>query len=318
MPSFIAGFNTIANHIHLILLPVLLDLFFLFGPKLQLKSILDRFNQEITRSMLEVGTQEIIDMVRLNQELMQQAIDRFNLFSALRTMPVGVFSLLADQGILHNPLGQPLLLDVPNPLLAAGLWLVLSLVGLVLGTFYFSEVARFCREISAGFSLRKIGLQFLQALLLVIGLIILIIAISIPTSIMVTILALISPGFAQIGLFVILFFVMWLALPLLFSTHGIFFNDSGVLKSVVASARLVRYPLPATGLFLMGVVLTGQVFNILWTSAPETSWMVLVGIIGHAFTSTSLLAASYWYYRDGLKWIEYITRELIAKKMEII
>jgi len=318
IPSFIAGFNTIANHIQLILLPILLDLFLWFGPRLRLKTILDSINQDIALSMLEYGTQEMMDMVRMNQELMQLAIDRFNLFSALRTLPVGVSSLMADQGTLLNPLGQPVLLDMPNMLLAIVLWLVFGFVGLVLGSIYFSEVARFCKEITTRFSARKISAQFLQVLLLVVGLIILIIAISIPTSIMVTILALISPGFAQIGLFVILFFVLWLALPLLFSTHGIFYNELGVLKSVLASARLVRYTLPATGLFMIGVILTSQAFNLLWTSAPETSWMVLVGIIGHAFTSTALLAASFLYYRDGLKWIEHITQDVIAKKIKII
>ena len=317
IPSFLAGFNTIANHIQLILLPILLDIFLWFGPRLRLKTILDSLNQDIARSMIEYGSEEMMSMVQLNQELMQQAIDRFNLFSALRTLPVGVFSLMADQGTLLNPLGQPLLLEVPNSLIALVLWIVFGLIGLILGALYFSEVARFCKDITARFSFRKISAQFLQTLLLVFGLIILIIAISVPTSIMVTILALISPGFAQIGLFVIMFFVMWLALPLLFSSHGIFFNDAGVLKSVLSSARLVRYTLPATGLFMIGVILASQAFNLLWTSAPETSWMVLVGIVGHAFTSTSILAASFMYYRDALKWVEQITQEIITKNIKI-
>ena len=318
IPSFLSGFNTIANHIQLILLPILLDLFFWFGPKLQLKDILNSINQDFTRSMVEYGTQEMMDMVRANQELMQQAMNRFNLLSSLRTLPVGIFSLLADLGPLHNPLGWPLSLEVPNILSAIFLWFVFSIMGLVLGAFYFSEVARFCKEITERFSLKRIGSQFLQTLLLMIGLIILLIAISIPTAIMVTILALISPDIAQIGMLVIIFFLLWLAFPLFFSSHGIFFSESGVLKSVVTSARLVRYTLPSTGLFMISLYLFSQVFNLLWTSAPETSWMLLVGIVGHAFTSTGLLAASFLYYRDGLKWVEQVNQEIIAKKIKTI
>jgi len=49
--------------------------------------------------------------------------------------------------------------------------------------------------------------------------------------------------------------------------------------------------------------------NILWNMPPADSWLVLVGIAGHAFISASLLAASFVYYRDALTWIQKVIQK---------
>ena len=56
-------------------------------------------------------------------------------------------------------------------------------------------------------------------------------------------------------------------------------------------------------LLLLGLAAGGQALR-LWHAAPADSWMMGVGILGHAFISTSLLAASFIYYRDLNLWIE--------------
>jgi hypothetical protein len=58
-------------------------------------------------------------------------------------------------------------------------------------------------------------------------------------------------------------------------------------------------------LFLIIFVL-GEVLNTLWRVPQETSWLTLVGILGHGFVTTSLLAASIIYYRDGVRWVDHI------------
>ena len=66
---------------------------------------------------------------------------------------------------------------------------------------------------------------------------------------------------------------------------------------------MVRYSLPNVGWFSMLVIVLSQGMDMLWHIPPTSSWMTLVGILGHAFISTSLLAASFFYYRDINLWI---------------
>jgi hypothetical protein len=53
---------------------------------------------------------------------------------------------------------------------------------------------------------------------------------------------------------------------------------------------------------VLTVILLSVGLNYLWTIPPEDSWMAFVGIFGHAFVATALLAASFIYYRDMNAW----------------
>jgi hypothetical protein len=71
----------------------------------------------------------------------------------------------------------------------------------------------------------------------------------------------------------------------------------------------------------MGVILLGQGLDFLWRTPPETSWWTLIGIAGHAFVSTALLAASFVYYRDVNAWLaavmEQMKQRAASMKMKI-
>ncbi len=67
---------------------------------------------------------------------------------------------------------------------------------------------------------------------------------------------------------------------------------------------MVRYSLPNIGWFSIMAIVLSQGMDMLWRIPPANSWMTAVGILGHAFVSTSLLAASFFYYRDINLWIE--------------
>ena len=50
--------------------------------------------------------------------------------------------------------------------------------------------------------------------------------------------------------------------------------------------------------------------DLLWRTPDEASWLMLVGIAGHAFVTTSLLAATFIYYRDADRWTEDTLRKM--------
>ena len=104
--------------------------------------------------------------------------------------------------------------------------------------------------------------------------------------------------------------LIWLVMPIFFSSHGIFSQQMNALHSILASLRMVRFTLPNTGLFLLMFLIINQGLNFLWSTPPLNSWWMLVGIVGHAFVSTALLASSFVYYRDINVWLKIVFDQL--------
>ena len=134
--------------------------------------------------------------------------------------------------------------------------------------------------------------------------VLLFIVVSLPGSCLVSIVALGGLPVGQCALLLYTGVILWLFIPLLFSAHGIFVNHDKMFASVKASFRLTRYTLPTTGLFFLLVLLISQGLDLLWQVPPQTSWLTLVGLAGHAFIVTGLLAASFVYYRDAGYWVD--------------
>jgi hypothetical protein len=79
--------------------------------------------------------------------------------------------------------------------------------------------------------------------------------------------------------------------------------------SVRASARLIRLMMPRTSLLFLAILVISEGLDTLWRVPAENSWLSLVGVIGHAFVSTSLLAASFVYYRDATRWVQRLIQQ---------
>jgi hypothetical protein len=61
--------------------------------------------------------------------------------------------------------------------------------------------------------------------------------------------------------------------------------------------------LPTTSLLFLIILILSQGLDILWNIPEDQSWFLLIGVGGHAFVATSLLAASFIYYRDAVSWL---------------
>ena len=62
----------------------------------------------------------------------------------------------------------------------------------------------------------------------------------------------------------------------------------------------------------MGEVEQKAILAVCVLAAFPDSWMTLIGIAGHAFITTSLLAASFIYYRDMQVWLQTVFEKLKA------
>jgi len=315
--AFITGFNTVANNVYLIIFPVIFDIFLWFGPHIKIKNLLQPIAEEFFKGFSTTAPPEMLRVVQTSQEMWVSLLDRLNLMNLLHSYPVGIFSIMIAVSPLENPLGKPQSFEISSVLQFFAIWLAFALIGLLLGSLYFGQVARCCHKGSFSDSLHAIGRQTSQVLVLSIILILILILLSLPSSIILSIMALINLLLAQIVLIFVFLVYIWLLFPLVFSPHGIFYFHQKALSAILTSARVVRYSLPNTTLFILLIVLFAQGINLIWTIPPTTSWMMLIGIIGHAFTSTSLLASSFIYYRNNYQWLQENLKRLPTQRINV-
>lgn len=326
----------VANHAYLILLPIVLDLLLWFGPHLRVKSLFGPALADVLSFLKQSSAAEMQPMLQSMGKLWDLFLEQYNLLSTLSTFPVGIPAQMAVLMPRTTPLGSASSIEISSFGTFFLGWLALTLVGFILGSLYFAWVARTVGEglaqnvafpvedLSKGsmpnnpggltpaliksidiggvppLRLGTLGWQTMQILAMMILLLGAALVLMVPVMFMTTVVALISPVVAQFVLILVLFSAVWALIPLVFSPHGVFLCGQSVLNAIVNSSRVVRHSLPGTGLFLLTVVLLNQGLGLLWNSPPENSWLALVGIFGHAFISTGLLAASFFYYRSGL------------------
>jgi hypothetical protein len=136
---------------------------------------------------------------------------------------------------------------------------------------------------------------------------------SIPVTLFLTILSLINPTLASVGLFVLVLASFWLVVPFFFMPFGIFVRGQNAFRSIFSSFRMVRFTFPSSALFVFIIFILTTGLNYLWSVPSSDSWMTLIGITGHAFISTALLAASFVYYRDMNGWLHIMIEKLQQK-----
>jgi hypothetical protein len=302
--SIVAGFNTVAAHAYLVLFPLILDLLIWLGPHLRIKTVLQPFATGFIKYLTNSGMMESKDVLKTVQDFVQSILDQFNLLGGLRTWPVGVPSLLANSGTMQTPVGGPHIIELPDVLSALFAFFLVFLVGTLLGSLFFNSISNASIGLKKPFSIRLSLWQFEQCILLAVLLVILAVLISFPVSIILSIFIYLNQGLAEIVLLAIGFLLIWFLLPLVFSAHGIFMFRLNTVLSIATSVRLVRFFLPGTGLFLVMAYLLNEGMNVLWRMPTSDSWMTFVGVAGHAFIASGLLAGSFIYYGNGMRWMQ--------------
>ncbi|NOY99388.1 MAG: hypothetical protein GXP40_09350 [Chloroflexi bacterium] len=308
--SLKSGFDAVANHITAIILPVVLDLFLWLGPHLRLEQFLQPLIAQLNIFAAK-NTFSPAD-VQVAQEFWTRFSHEFNLMSLLRTFPIGVTSLISQILPGKTPLGEPLTLQIASAFGLVGWISLLTIIGWIFGGLYFSWVSGIISQSEEG-RLARTGKAVIQTILLSLIWIGLLFVLGMPTITVFLMFFIISPVLAQATLLFAMLFAMWLIVPLFFLPHGIFMNQQNAFRSIVSSIKLSRFTLPTSSLFVLSVVLLSQGFNLLWSVPADTSWMMLVSILGHAFITTALLASSFIYYRDMNAWLQVVLEQVKAK-----
>lgn len=311
--SLKAGFDAIASNLTVILLPLALDLLLWLGPRLRIDQLFRPIFDEMTRYARFSGIPATdIKTLQENSALLLDQFHQYNLLSALRTFPIGVFSLMSGTMPSKTPWGAPsMVVQIDSVFILLGWVLLLTVIGWICGGLFFRWVSLVVMDSSVSIDAR-FGQSIVQTILLSVMYIILAIMIGTPLLIVFTLVIAASPLLAQGLLLILGLLSMWLIVPIFFTPHGIFMRQQNVFTSIYTSLRMARFTLPTSSLFVLSVLLIAFGLNFVWTIPASDSWMTLVGIIGHAFITTSLLAASFIYYRDMQVWLQTVFEKLKA------
>jgi len=310
--SLRAGFDAIASNLTVILLPLALDLLLWLGPRLRIESLFQPFFEEMTRYASFSGI-PAADLSRFQESSTQflEQLQQYNLLGALRTFPIGVFSLMSGSMPTRTPLGAPSVIRVDSVFTLLGWFVLLTLAGWILGGLFFRWVSLVVINSSQPVDF-QFGQSVFQTIVLSVLYFILLIMIGTPLMIVLTLIVAASPLLAQGMLLILGLLSMWLVVPLFFTPHGIFMRQQNAFTSITASLKMARFTLPTSSLFVLSVLLIAIGLNFVWSIPSSDSWMTLIGIAGHAFITTSLLAASFIYYRDMQVWLQTVFEKLKA------
>lgn len=224
-----------------------------------------------------------------------------NLFSVFRTFPLGIFSLMSTNIDVKSPLGLRHAMNVPDWLTAFGLIILLTALGWVGGSLYFYSVSRISSKSPANPGIIRASIQ---SILLSIAWMILVTMAYLPLLIILWMMSLLGGVLRMFSLVLLSLPVAWVLLMVYYSFFGIFIKSQNLLDSFKSSFRILRFGLPPIGWFTFLSLIISQLMDMLWRAAPADSWMSGIGIFGHAFISTGLLAASFIYYQELNAWID--------------
>jgi hypothetical protein len=306
--SLQAGFNVVSNRIILILLPVMLNTFLWLGPRLSVGKWYSALLSNWITLLKQNGFQaKDIAVYTDNAPIVIDFFQKLNWLGWIRTIPIGIPALLLnnpDKLPVATPLGIQNMIQLPSFVVIAGLALILTFIGWLGGGVYFWIVAgASLGEEEAGIGLIR---AVTQTILLSVIWVICSVIVLLPFLLVMTVLAAINAVLVQIAFFVVLFFMFWLVVPLFFTPHGIFIRKQNAFVSIMSSLRMSRFTLTTSSMFVLSVFLLSRGLSYLWTIPASDSWLLLVGILGHAFISTTLLAASFVYYRDMSNWLQNV------------
>jgi len=308
--TLVQGFNLIAAHPYIMLFPLLIDLFFWFGPFYRIKELLSPAIEEVIQTFsISAMNSEIIPALDDIRLMWNELLSNFNILSILRTYPIGVPSLLATKGYSSNPLGHPLLIEVGSSTNAVQILIGCLFLGILIGSIYYALISRLVEKPANDETGSNIFQLITQSFMLFLLAIVMIIVLSFPILCFISSVSVFLPTLGAIPLVILGIIMLWMVMPLVFSPHAIFTRQLSALKAISLSTKFVRISSIVTIFFLTVAISLSYGMDLLWSTPDPNSWLFLLGVIGHAFVSSGLVAASFIYFRDGTKWMEEFIKQ---------
>ena len=326
LAALAAGFDRVAAKPILILPPLILDLFLWFGPHLTLPFLVSIVPDGISGLVDSFGADPMmVEQVNVLQQMLNLFIERYNLISALSSLPAGmpfnlltaiaslpagVPSLMAGAMPANTPIGQPQILEIGDLSSVVVIWAGMTVFGLGLGAFYHRWLAQQAApkaEVTTGWIV-WIRMVLLFLLVYISGFLWILCMVLLASTV-----GLFVPLIGTILLLIVLSLLFWAAVYMAFTAHGIVLYGFRVVKAMLESVRVVRWNLLSTVGFLFLCFFITWLSMQVWVLPGDDSWYRLLALIGHAFVSATLIAASYIFYQSRHSWLVQMQASLTAQ-----
>jgi hypothetical protein len=286
-----SGYRLINRWPLLLAPPILLDLFFWFGPRLSARGPLQAMTDQLVSQ--SEASEEIVAMLRAGTA-------QSDLFTLLALQLPSMVRLLAPGQLPLAAVRPPL--EVTSVEQTAGLGVVLGLMGLLLSTIYLVPIGRAVRDGHprwAG-SWASVWRAWLRQLALLGLLMAAAIGAAIPLAFITAVLTVAGLPLGTLILFVVQIVVILLLVYLFFVIDAIIVSGVGPVQAIRYSVAVVRNNFwSSIGLILLTVVISlglPEVFKLFAGVAIGLP----VAILANAYINTGLAAASMIFYRDRL------------------
>jgi len=296
--ALLAGFNTVANKPYLMLFPVILDLFLWFGPGWRVDAFFTPLIQGVS-GLSGLDIPEYTEMIESYQAIWLDVVANINLALTLRTLPIGVPSLMASKQPFINPIGQPLVFSLESGIQVLLFWAIFLLVGFFLGNIYFKNISNQIVTINDDNGFKSIMRSYLQIILLPVLLVLILLVLSVPLLFVITLITMVSPAIGQFAIIIAGMVVIWVIMPLVFTPHGIFLYKQNLIAAMMTSINVVRVSMAQTAWFVVVSFLMIEGMDYLWRTPPADNWFLAVGILGRAFIVSAVIASSFHYFIDA-------------------
>ncbi len=295
------GFGVVNRRLWVLIIPVVLDVLYWLGPRLNVQPIVQQFvdmSQTFGQQTLDAEALQLWQTVgtqRIPFDLGQLGLPRqTNLFAPK------YINVLTPALNLPNPPIQPPVWVIDNLAVLLGIQLLALLGGLFCTSIYLVTLADVVRDAQAGSWLRRCLRGFgvivvIASVFIGIGLVIVV-----PLSLVITFALLLSPLLAQLLVLATLALLIWLFFTASFSFDAVVITDQGPLRALLSSLYIVQRSFwSAAALFLVSwVILEGM--SLVWQPLATTTIGLAIAIAGSAYISTGLAAAHLIFYRDRL------------------
>lgn len=296
-----AGFRFLGWRLELIVIPVALDLLLWLAPQFSVATMTTELAGWYRQMSATDGMPP--DVAMMTQQVADGVEGFGNSFNLL--------SSLVSTTLLHMPSlliggGQPSSL-APVEVTTVGemlvFWVVFSLVGLLLGVVYLGLLARHLpigalsgapTRVFVGGILR----QWLQVIAFILLVTLLLMAIFIPLSVIISLFALLSPAIGSFltvasgGLSLIIFFYLY------FATAGLVMDNLSAPVAIKRSIQIVRLNFFSTLGFAVLSTLIGLGISLLLLQMADLAlWVVTPAILLNAYVGTGLAMALLIFYR---------------------
>jgi hypothetical protein len=282
-----------------------LDLLFWLGPQLSIAPLFQRLAAFYAdAAQMDGMPAEMAQVSDQMATLLTQSGDSSNLLG-----------VLANSSLLHVPTllaghiipGDRVVIELQNPVAVILLLISFSLLGILIGVIYMNMLARTLpigdgpKPVSWGEFAVAVVRHWLMVLLYVVILVVALVLGSIPITLAVGLMSLISPFIGSLLLMLISGTVLVLFFYLYFVSAALILDNLPVHRAIVQSFVLVRNNFWATFGFIVlyNVIMAGFAF-IMSSLADLPPFGTLVAIFSYAYIGSGLALALLVFYRTRI------------------